>query len=140
MLENISYLGHELVQSKFSLEKEPQGKGYYKYNVAIGEEFSFVEVHDDENEHLHNEISISLNSKVLGFEKDSEDPVFSLDIDFFVRFELDKEIFIEQEYAKDNEWFFMNFANIASKSIIDSVLSHTALKGTFIPAHRLPEL
>ena len=140
MLKKVSYLGHELVKSSFSLEKEPRGKGHYKYNVSIGDEFRFSEVHDEEKEeHLHNEIAISSNSFVHGFEKDSDEPIFTLDIEFIIRFELDKEQYIEQDYAEENEWFFMNFANIASKSIIDSTLSHTALKGTFIPAHRLPE-
>lgn len=139
MLEEVSYLGHELVNSTFSLKKEPRGKGYYKYNVSIGDQFSFVEVHDDEGKHLHNEISISINSFVHGFEKNSEEPVFIMDIEFIIRFELDKDQFMEQDYAIENEWFFMNFSSIASKTIIDSILSHTALKGTFIPAHRLPE-
>ena len=73
MLEKVSYLGHELIKSSFSLEKEPRGKGYYKYNVSIGDEFSLSEVHNDEEEHLHNEISILLKSFVHGFEKDSDD-------------------------------------------------------------------
>ena len=83
MLRKVSYLGHELVKSSFSLEKEPKGKGYYKYDVSNGDEFLFSEVHNNEEEHLHNEISISLNSFVHGFEKDSEEPVFTLDIEFF---------------------------------------------------------
>jgi len=139
MLENVSYLGHELTKSTFSLQKEPKGKGYYKYDVTIGDEFSFIEVSNDNQEHLHNEISVLLKSFVHGFENDSDVQVFTLDIEFYVRFELDKEQFMEQNFAIDNEWFFVNFANVASKSIIDSILSHTALKGTFIPAHRLTE-
>ncbi|WNJ97729.1 hypothetical protein RND59_16500 [Vibrio ruber] len=139
MLEEVSYLGHELVNSSFSLKKEPRGKGYYKYNISIGDKFNFFKTHDDEGEHLHNEISISINAFVHGFEKDSEALVFIMDIEFIIRFELDKGQLMEQDYAMENEWFFMNFASIASKTIIDSILSHTALKGTFIPAHRLPE-
>ncbi|EOW9180303.1 hypothetical protein [Vibrio cholerae] len=140
MLKKVSYLGHELVSSSFSLKKEPKSKGFYKYNISIGDEFSFVNVHRSEGEHLHNEISISIDSYAHGFEKDSEEPVFIIDINFIIRFEIDKDQFIEKDYAIENEWFFMNFASIASKSIIDSILSHTALKGTFIPAHRLPEV
>lgn len=139
MLEKISYLSHELIKSSFALIKEPEGKGYYKYNVEFGEEFRFDEVSDENEQHLHNEIVISLNSFVNGFEKNTNDPVFTLEIDFIVRFELDKEHFIEQKDARNNDWFFMNFASIASKSIIDSILAHTALKGTFIPAHRLSD-
>ncbi|SJN59809.1 hypothetical protein VR7878_03706 [Vibrio ruber DSM 16370] len=42
MLEEVSYLGHELVNSSFSLKKEPRGKGYYKYNLSIGDKFNFL--------------------------------------------------------------------------------------------------
>jgi hypothetical protein len=137
MLNKISYLGHELVKSSFSLEKDPQGKGYYKYNVSVAEnEFSFSEVHDNNHGHSHNELSMVLNTFVYGYEKKSEDPVFKLDIKFIIRFELNKSDVIEQDYALDNEWFFINFASIASKEIIDSILSHTALKNTFIPSYR----
>lgn len=107
--------------------------------MSVGDQFRFSEVHADENIHSHNEVHISLNTSVNGFEKSSDDTVFALDIEFIIRFELDKNHLIEKEDAMENEWFFLNFAGIASKTIIDSILSHTALKGTFIPAHRLED-
>ncbi|HIF9111637.1 TPA: hypothetical protein ACX6O7_004111 [Photobacterium damselae] len=139
MLEKISYLGHELTSSKFALLKEPKGKGYYKYGVSIGDKFEFNEILNDEDVHIHNEITISIFSFVHGLEKDTENEVFQLDIEFLIRFELEKDNYIEKHHALDYEWFFMNFAGIASKSITDTLLSHTALKGTFIPAHRLSD-
>jgi len=138
MLEKMSYLGHELLDSSFKLIKVPEGKGYYKYRVGIDDLFDFSEIKDGE-EHLKNELTISAVASVKGNEEESDEPVFNLDIKFVIRFEMDKEDYIEQEAALENEWFFMNFVNIASKEIIDSILSHTALKGTFIPSHRLPE-
>jgi len=133
MLEKVSYLGYELVNSSFSLLNVPKGKGHYKYSVNQDGDFRFSEVTND-GEHVHNEITISVNSHVHGFVEGSDDPVFTLDAKFLVTFELDKADFIEEEFAIENKWFFMNFAAIASKSIIDSTLSHTALKGTFIPS------
>jgi|AntAceMinimDraft_1070359.scaffolds.fasta_scaffold216096_1 hypothetical protein len=139
MLEQISYLGHELIKSTFLLAKDPSGKGYYKYNVAIPEDLIFSRVHKEEDdEHLYNEIFISINSHVYGFEADSDEEVFSLDLEFNIRFKLSNDQSFDESSASKNVWFFINFANIASKSIIDSTLSHTSLKGTFIPAHRLP--
>lgn len=139
MLEKLSYLGHELTSSSFKLLiKDPIGKGYYRYNVGIDDSFNFSEIKNGE-EHLKNEIIISAVATVNGNERESDDSVFTLEVKFFIRFELDKEDYIEKDYAKENKWFFLNFASIASKEIIDSILNNTALKSTFIPSHRLPE-
>lgn len=138
MLDKMSYLGHELLSSSFKLIKVPDGKGYYKYSVSTDDTFDFSEVMDGDI-HLKNEIIISASARVNGNQEESKEPVFDLEIKFIIRFEMSKEDHIEQEYAEENQWFFMNFVNIASKEIIDSILKHTSLKGTFIPSHRLPE-
>lgn len=137
MLKKLAYLGHELTNSNFSLDREPKSKGYYRYSVNVDDMFCFNEVNNEKEEHIHNEISISIASSIHGFEKESDEPVFTLDIKFVIRFEINKDEYIEEKFALDNNWFFMNFAHIASKDIIDSILSHSPLKGTFIPAHRL---
>ncbi|CAL6170770.1 MULTISPECIES: hypothetical protein [Vibrio harveyi group] len=139
MLEKISYLGHELKKAGFEMLLEaPDGNGFYKYSVENDSKVEIV-IHDDETKL----IQFFVESSVIGYlGEDKEDAdnekVFCLELAFNVNFEFEKDIEPVEEIIADNQWFFENYAHLASKEIADSILQHNNLvKNTYLPSHRI---
>jgi hypothetical protein len=136
MLHHVKYLGHELTESTFRLLQEPDNDGQYSYAIEAHDSVVIDEMTEDEEgaDSPVRHLTIPMTATVKGLEAERE--VFTIGLRFLLRFELGRDFSMDEEALSESSWFFMNFAHVAAKEMIDSMLSHTVLRGTFMPAHR----
>ncbi|HCG6617010.1 TPA: hypothetical protein NJ225_003569 [Vibrio parahaemolyticus] len=142
MLEHIAYLGHELTGVTFKLlDKEPQGDGFYNYSVKTTPDISITSTESGDSP--IQTIRMSIVSSINGFSgkqtqdgEDEPESVFSLEIEFDLLFELEGEMPC-QEFLESNQWYFLNYAHVASKEISNDITDNSVLKGTYLPSHRI---
>lgn len=141
MLENVAYLGHELTEVNFEvLVKEPQGEGFYNYAVESTPDIA-IKTHTAEGSNIQT-IRMSFISSIKGFnnkaESDDDTPerVFDLNTKFDLLFEIEGDV-PEQSFIEENQWYFVNFAHVASKEISYNIIDNSILKGAYLPSHRI---
>ncbi|MEZ8853502.1 hypothetical protein AB6E22_20610 [Vibrio cyclitrophicus] len=144
MLENIAYLGHELTSVDFKLlSKQPEGEGFYNYSVEVLPDVSITTEQVDEGADTH-QVTMAIKSSTNGFSGNKEDEedkesVFTLDVEFTVSFELQNQEQPTADSLEKEQWFFVNFAHVASKEITSSILDNSVLKGAYLPSHRIDQ-
>lgn len=144
MLENIAYLGHELTSVDFKLlSKQPEGEGFYNYSVEVLPDVSITTATVDNGADTH-QVAMTVKSSTNGFsgsKEDTEDKenVFTLDVEFTISFELQNQEQPTADSLEADQWFFVNFAHVASKEITYSILDNSVLKGAYLPSHRIDQ-
>ncbi|MCW7755372.1 hypothetical protein OOT00_15415 [Desulfobotulus sp. H1] len=138
MLHHVKYLGHELTASTFRLLQEPDNDGQYSYAIEAHDSVVIDEVTEDEEgaDSPVRHLTIPMTATVKGLEAETKTEVFDIALNFQLRFELARDFSMDEDALSESSWFFMNFAHVAAKEMIDGMLSHTVLRGTFMPAHR----
>ncbi|MEZ9481886.1 hypothetical protein AB4163_19070 [Vibrio splendidus] len=147
MLENIAYLGHELTSVDFKLlTKQPEGEGFYNYSVEVLPDVSITTESVDDGADTH-QVTMAIKSSTNGFsgnkedkeDKEDKESVFTLDVEFTVSFELQNQEQPTADSLENNQWFFVNFAHVASKEITSAILDNSVLKGAYLPSHRIDQ-
>ncbi|SHO58548.1 hypothetical protein [Vibrio quintilis] len=133
MLKEMTYSGYEILDTSFSLSDNIQKNCFYQFQIRPADEFKFLEIFDRSKEHTHNEISILFHAFVQGFSYNGNTPLYTLKINYLIRFMLSKNRFVEKQLINHHFPFFMRFAHHAAKSLIDSVLMYNAIPGTLRP-------
>lgn len=141
MLENIAYLGHELTSVDFKLlSKQPEGEGFYNYSVEVLPDVSITTENVDDDTDAH-QVAMTIKSSTNGFsgnkEKEDKESVFTLNVEFTISFELQSQEPPTADSIESNQWFFVNFAHVASKEITTAILDNSILKGAYLPSHRI---
>lgn len=134
-LEEIYFLGHQLKGTSFSTYREPSGSGYYNYSnqfVESGIDIYKETVDGEDRRYL----KINAESSVEGFESETHEIVFELDIEYQIKFRIDSISDFGLKDIKENDWFFLNFLASSSREIIESILSHSAMRSIPIPNQR----
>ncbi|MFY2510456.1 hypothetical protein ACN3E9_20030 [Vibrio pectenicida] len=139
MLEHVHYLGHELVKSSFELlNREPGGKGYYKYAVKNAPKAEIIE--RDNKTKL---TKLLMNSSVTGYlgdddENDNSEKVFELSLEFILNFDFPKDFAHISNCIDENFWYFENYAYLASRNIANAILEHSSqVSSVYLPTHRV---
>ncbi len=150
-LSEIYFLGFEVTSSSFEqLMDEPDGQGFYNYDVEMLEEVKLSRI-DETEEDDKSEDGEELQFLVkLGFKAKSEsyvgedDPVYSANISGVIRFtftlpddgEVDSELKTLQTLLEKEQWFFLNFAHIAAKNGLENLLRYTIGQSSKFPSYR----
>jgi len=133
-LKNLLFIGHNLTKANFEIIKEQAGSGYFHYSVEPVETGYLAEKKEEKT--AERQFILDIKSKVEGFEKDTEENVFNLDIEFSLCFSIENDFDVEKEFSEEGDWFLKNFAAVSAKDIIESIIKHTPMKGLMVPAHR----
>ncbi|CAM3975060.1 hypothetical protein VA7868_04484 [Vibrio aerogenes CECT 7868] len=130
MPKEMTYSGYELLDATFSLSDHIQKNCYYQFQVRPADEFKFLEIFNRSREHTHNEVSILFHALVQGFSQGSNHPLYTLNINYMIRFMISKNRFVERQLVRNHFPYFMGFAHHAARALIESVLKYNAIPGT----------
>lgn len=136
-LKSLFFLGHNLTKANFEIIKEQTGRGYFNYSIEPSEDAYLVEK-KQEDKILERQLCFDVKSKVEGFENETEESVFNLEIEFSLAFSIEdgSEIDVEKEFSNKYEWFMMNFAAVSAKEISQSIINQTPMRALMLPSHR----
>ncbi|MGX9996673.1 hypothetical protein [Vibrio sp. JZG120] len=145
MLKDTIYLGHTLYNANFEmLIEEPTGNGFFKYNVSLEPDIEITEI-TTETDSKHKLIRLNASTKAYGFLGDESNPeeyeeVYRLKLRFCINFEHSNDKASIETLVDENQWFFENYAFMASKEIASSIIKHNpVLVNTYFPPHRTPD-
>ncbi|EJQ8147546.1 hypothetical protein N8J30_004249 [Salmonella enterica subsp. enterica serovar Newport] len=126
-LSKIHFRGFEVNSSSLQIHSDKKG-GAYRIKF---DDFSITHDNDGDGNWLHVDIkqvvegTTSDNGKVV--------PAFKVTVSLTLFFVCDFAENKSEEFYRSNFWFFENFALIATKISVDSILKNTALEAINLP-------
>jgi len=134
MLSDIKFDGFNIVSSSFKVHKD-SGEGRFEVKF---DEVSINNMIDPESESKL--INIITTPKLIGYSRSpdkeneyDEEPSFEAEVVLKLSFRNNCEVEIDDNFYRDNSWFFENFISIAVKLSIESLLTNTMFEAIQLP-------
>jgi len=138
MVRDLIYVGYDVTNMNFNLiNKNPTGKGFYRYKLELDDNVQLQEAEETKEQFL----VFSAKNSVTGFMADEHgeettDEVFRLTAEFEMKFRIHRTTPAKPDEIKECSWYFENIAHMEGKRIIDSLASHTLMRGASVPGDK----